>query len=118
MEEPPPMPELSGGGGNAPPLSGLYLFIAPTREATATRHAFVRGWLGPEVARLLPHEYVGTAEAPPAKGSPQARYLVITPPSPRARRRSGAPRSSSCAPSWCCTSCTPSCASGARSSSP
>ena len=88
----------------APPqVRFVFVFspLLPTTSPPPPHHlptpsqppAQVRGWLGPEVARLLPHEYVGTAEAPPAKGSPQARYLVITPPSPRARRRSGAPRS-------------------------
>lgn len=33
----------------------------------------MRGWLGSEVARLLPQEYAGTAEAAPTKGSPQER---------------------------------------------
>ena len=42
VAEPPPMPYLQEGGAGSLPLSGLYLFIAPTREATATRHAFVR----------------------------------------------------------------------------
>ena len=42
IAEPPPMPYLQEGGAGSLPLSGLYLFIAPTREATATRHAFVR----------------------------------------------------------------------------
>ena len=42
MAEPPPMPYLQEGGAGSLPLSGLYLFIAPTREATGTRHAFVR----------------------------------------------------------------------------
>ena len=42
MAEPPPMPYLQEGGAGSLPLSPLYLFIAPTREATATRHAFVR----------------------------------------------------------------------------
>ena len=33
----------------------------------------MRGWLGSEVARLLPQEYTGTAEAAPTKGSAQER---------------------------------------------
>ena len=37
IDEPPPMPNLEGQE-----LTACYLFVAPTREATAARHSFVR----------------------------------------------------------------------------
>ena len=71
MPEPPPMPDLDGG------VKGCYLFIAATKAETVARHSFLRGWLGPEAARLLPSEYVGTSEQAAPRGSAAERGTAV-----------------------------------------
>jgi hypothetical protein len=57
----------------SPPSRHHLATIFPPSPRHHPHHLQVRGWLGSEVARLLPQEYAGTAEAAPTKGSPHER---------------------------------------------